>query len=147
MIKPEYPDYVDAGLKDIDESFHLRWNPRARVIKFGSYDSEGNPLPPEYEPRWEVWGKDVEGQEYKVFLVDVNGNFREPGQWLLDRLNQMNPARFGGNVSRMLREVVDQPNNLLQEVAERDWTEFVRGITDWYWNIGQTMVTKTKDGI
>lgn len=146
MTGPTYPKYVDEGLKGIDASFHIRWNPNARVTKPGGFSPDGEPIPPQYEPRYEVWGVDADGAEYRLMLCDINGEFVLPGDWLITHLNRINPANFGGNIRRMLDEMVDSPNNVLQSVHERDWQDFVQGVASWYWNIGKTMVTRTKDG-
>ena len=132
---PSYPPYVDEGLKQIDASFHLRWNPRKFIARPGHIDGAGKVVPPSYEPRYEVWGKDAEGEEYCLFTCDKLGQFQLPGEWLLQRLHQLNPANYGGSIGRMLSELVDAKNEALEQVDERDWTNFVEGMTSWYWNM------------
>lgn len=147
MIAPSYPKYVDEALKSIDQSFHLRWNPNARVIKMGHYAADGSVVPPVTEPRYEVWAKDSEGQDYRVMLVDRSGNYAEPSQWLLDHLNRINPARYDGDIGRMIAATIDKENNHLREIADRDWKEYTAALGRWYFGYGKTQVTKTKDGL
>lgn len=145
MKGPSYAKYVDESLKKIDSSFHLRWNPRCRMVRPGSFDANGQPTEPWYDGRYEVWGTDANGEEYRIMIVAVQGEYREPGEWLVERLHKLNPARYGGNVSAMLRELVDDPNNVLQEMDERDYRDFINGAVSWYWKVGNPTVSVAKD--
>lgn len=129
---PEAPQSVVEGLRNVREGLHLRWNPRAKVLRPGQYDASGDLLPPIYEPRWELWDKDPEGGEYKVMtLQGPDGSFRPPGEWLVELMRLMDPARYGGSVNRMLRALVDEHNASLQQVSEEDFDDLAEQVAKW----------------
>lgn len=133
---PEAPEHIAEGLRNIRSGLHLRWNPRAKVRRKGEWDIYGNLREePVYEPRWELWDIDPEGGEYKVMTLqgpDPDREFREPGEWLLELVRLFDPARYGGDVGRMVRAMVDDPNRRALEVAEDDFEDLVDQAVRWY---------------
>lgn len=124
------PDYVSEGLKDIRADMHLRWNPKAVLTKPGSYDAVGKLREPEYEPRWEVWDKDPEGGEYMIMrLQHMDGEFRQPGQWLLDRIQMLDPARYGGDPAKLVQEMVEHPELLREAGTQKDSDDLIEAIS------------------
>ena len=126
-----YPDYVDQELRNIREDFELRWNPKAVLVKAGSYDATGKLRDPVYEPRFELWDRDPNGRDYRVMrLQHPDGSFRAPGQWLITHLQKINPARYGGNLERMLREL--EEHNTLKEVGTiKDSDDLIEAASNW----------------
>lgn len=129
-MPPVIPDYVLSGLKDIRADMHLRWNPTAKLAKAGDIDATGKVRAPEYEPRWELWDKDPEGAEYMIMRLqwDETEAFREPGQWLLDRAKFMNPERWGGDLNKMMQELVEHPELLREAGTEKDSDDLIEAI-------------------
>lgn len=131
---PTVPDHIAEGLRSIREGLHLRYNPRAKIQRAGEFDVHGAVLSePVYDPRWEVWDKDPEGGEYKVMTVQgPDGSFRPPGEWLIELIQMVNPARYGGDVSRMVRAIVDDPNRTVTEVADEDFEDLIDQAVHWH---------------
>ena len=124
------PESVLIGLRSIRETFELRFNRKAVLLKPGGYDASGVVTTPEYDPRWELWDTDSEGATYRVMRLQTGpdedlrfpegGQFKSPGQWLVDLLNFMNPARFNGDLNQMLHEVLEEPDKLREIGTEQD---------------------------
>jgi hypothetical protein len=133
--RPSLPEGLDEALKGIRPGFYLKWNPSAVLIKGSSYiDALGRITEPAYEPRWEVWDVDAYNNDYKVMTVRTpDGGYRQPGFWLVELLNYLNPARFGGDLSKMLRAVIDDPNNVTVEVSEADLDDLIDQAAKWHW--------------
>ncbi len=45
---------IVAAIQAIDPLLDIAWNPRAIVVRYGSYDAEGNVQPAVYDGRWEI---------------------------------------------------------------------------------------------
>ncbi len=45
---------IVAAIRAIDPLLDIRWNPRAVVVAYGSYDAEGNVKPAVYDGRWQI---------------------------------------------------------------------------------------------
>ncbi len=45
---------IRAALQGIDHLLDVKWNPRALVVRYGSYDANGNIRPALYDGRWEL---------------------------------------------------------------------------------------------
>lgn len=128
MEAPSYPDYVDESLKRVRVTMHLRWNPRAFVIRAGSFDPYGQPVAPKYEGRYEVWDTDAEGAEYKIMQVqDDKGEFMLPSQWLLDTLDMFNPERYGGDITRMMK-LLEERGDRLRGIEEKDFNNLLDAV-------------------
>jgi hypothetical protein len=131
----EVPESVRIGLANISPSLHARWNPRAVLKRGWSFDVNGQPRGREYEGRWTLWARDVFGVEYKVTtLVAPDGGFIPLGDWVVEMMNFMNPERFGGDMSKMIEELVDKPNEDVSRVGERQFRELVDYLADLCWS-------------
>lgn len=129
-MRPYVPEWIEKALRDIRSGMHLRWNPTAVVKKAGSYDAVGKLREPEYEARWEVWDVDPEGAEYMVMrLQDMDGGFRQPGEWMVERLKFMNPARYGGDLMKLYEEMVENPELLREVGTQKDSDDLIDAIT------------------
>lgn len=149
MEGPSYPDYVDADLKAIRSTFRLVWNPKSVIAKPGSIDANGFIVPPTYDGRYELWDTDAEGADYRVMRVQTDGGeFRQPGEWLVSLLKLLNPERWGGDPGRMIQEMVDNHNEQLRQLAEKDFEDLIematRSYLEYYQvkNIGRPQVNK-----
>lgn len=133
---PEAPESVLIGLRSIRETFQLRWNPTAKRITPGSFDASGVVIPAEWDPRWELWDKDAEGREYMVMQLQTRGGeFRAPGAWLVELMNKLNPARYDGDVSKMIAALVDDPVNRLEEVGDADADDLFEMVARWAYQV------------
>lgn len=118
------PESVQVGLRSIKDTMRIQWNPTA-VMKGAKINAFGQVVDRIFEPRWEVWDVDAQGKDYMITRVQTDaGEFMEPDQRLVDMLNLCNPARWGGDIRRMVRALVDEPNERLKESEEREFQEF-----------------------
>lgn len=114
MEAPSYPDSVDEGLRAIRPTLRLVWNPKAVIDKPGSFDASGHSKEPTYGGRFEMWDTDPQGRDYRVFIVrNPDNSFKAPGQWIVDLMIEINPARFGGSVEKMLKHHYDKSDKML----------------------------------
>lgn len=133
MKGPSYPEYVDRELKNIRSGFVLKWNPIAVVEQGGHFDADGTLVPPVMGGRYELWDTDVEGGHYRVMIVrDPSGAYMEPGERLLTKLRMMDPARWGGDVSKMLTAMIDEENDKLQDISKEDFNEWAEAMAKWW---------------
>jgi hypothetical protein len=141
----EAPDHIVQGLKGVKAEFNLRWNPRARYVSGSSYDVNGNPRTVVYDPRWELWDRDDMGIAHKVMTLEdaETGGFMPPGEWLLQLVRLIDPARYGGDVGRMTKALVDDHNESVRKVAQKDWERLVEAVGSYYTPArGGSMVTR-----
>lgn len=129
----EPPESVVIGLRNLKPTMHLRLNRRGHLSRQWSIDANGDARKAEYEPRWELWDTDESGRNYLVMVLrDADGNFREPGEWVVERFRKFNPANF-----RSLQEMLDfahTENRTLRELeAEGNWKEFCNFAGEWVW--------------
>ena len=130
---PEVPESVEIGLKSVRETLHLRWNPQAVRVRPGYIDASGIVKPAEWEPRWELWDIDADGRPYKIMtLQHQDGSFKPPGDWLVDLINFLNPARWDGDPNKMIAALVDEPMNRLEQVADEDSDDFFGAVASWH---------------
>lgn len=131
--RPSLPDGLEADLKQIRPSFRLVWNTKARVVNPGHYDVYGIPTPVTYEPRWELWDTDPYGTDYLVMqLRQPNGDFKQPGWWLIEHLNLINPERYNGDISKMFQRLAEAPNKAIEEMADHEIDDLVEMATKWH---------------
>lgn len=103
MEAPSYPDTVDEGLRAIRPTLRLVWNPKAVIDRPGRFDASGHSAEVKYGGRFEMWDTDPQGHDYRVFIVrNQDNSFKAPDQWIVDLMLEINPARFGGSVVKML---------------------------------------------
>lgn len=125
----EVPDYVVEGLTNIREGLHLRWNPKAVMLKEGKYDALGKLIDPTFDPRWELWDTDPDGKEYMVMRLQFpDGSFRHPGQWLVDRLWQFHPEKYNNDLVKLLKATVEDPELARELRIREDSDEMIEGI-------------------
>lgn len=131
---PEVPESVAIGLRNVRETLHLRWNPQAVRVKPGYIDASGTVIPAEWDPRWELWDIDAHGKPYKIMTLQHNdGSFKPPGDWLVELINFLNPARWDGDPHKMIAALVDEPVNRLEEVCDADAEDLFRAVASWGW--------------
>lgn len=132
----EVPESVSLGLASIKPRLHARWNPQGKVLDGRSFDANGKPRHRTYEGLWELWDVDESGNTYRVCqLIGPDGGFIPLGDWVVDLVRLINPERVGGDMHRLVGELVDRPNedvarladwafeDLLDYLADRCWTE------------------------
>jgi len=128
----EAPAHITEGLQSIRSGFNLRWNVRAVLIKTGSYDVNGKAREAEYEPRWELWDVDPDGQEYMVMrLQNPDGSFRPPGDWLVQHIWKIHPGRYGGSVEKMLKALMEEPEVLREIGTMKDSDDAIDAAANW----------------
>jgi hypothetical protein len=130
----EAPESIVTDLKSIRPTFELRWNSRARYLSGSSFDVNGNPRKVAFDPRWELWDRDADGVAYKVMTLEEpeTGGFIPPGEWLPELLRLIDPARYDGDVSRMLSALVDDNNEHVRRVCQEDWERLMEAMANYY---------------
>jgi len=124
----EAPESIVLGLRSIKPTMRLVWNPTAVRIRT-EFDAYGNPKSEIQEPRWEVWDTDAEGCPYMIARVQTEeGEFQEADQRIVDMLNFCNPARWGGDVRKMVKVLVDDANERQREAEERAYQHFAEEV-------------------
>jgi hypothetical protein len=137
----EAPESVVLGLRGIRAAFNLRWNSTARSVGERSFDVNGKPREIAWDPRWELWDTDEFGAEYRVMVLeDESGAFVPPGEWLVDLVNLINPARYDGDMEKMIQALVDDPNENVRKVGERQFESLTEHLAE-YFGPRRSMVT------
>ena len=129
----EVPEHIAEGLSNIRETLHLRWNPLAVLRRPGDIDANGHVVTEaEYEPRWELWDTDADGKEYMVMRVQtVEGEFRPVGEWLVEHIWKIHPARYGGDVHKMVQAQIDDPDTLRELGTQKDIDNLIEAVSQW----------------
>lgn len=129
----EVPEHIAEGLRNIRSGLRLQWNPRAVLTAAGGLDANGLKVKdPEYEPRWELWDTDPEGHDYMVMRVqNVDGSFRYIGDWLVEYVGMLNPAKWGGDIHAMIEALIDDPTALQEAGTEKDSDDLIDAAARW----------------
>lgn len=131
---PSYPESIKDDLKSVRPTFNLRWNAKAKLVTPGEYDAQGGiKKDPVYDGRWELWDIDCEGQEYLVcVLQNPDGSFRPVDQRLVELVRFVDPNRWGGDPGKMLKALVDEPNQKIADAAGREADDLIEMASKWY---------------
>jgi hypothetical protein len=131
----EVPESVRIGLASIKPTLHVRYNRKAKAITGAAVDVNGEPYVLKYEPRWELWDKSEGGREYQITtLEDPDGGFIPIGEWVIEYFQLINPANYGGDMSKMIEALVDSPNRDAQRLAEKTFEEVLDFFADFMWH-------------
>jgi hypothetical protein len=124
----EAPESIVLGLQGIKSTMRAVFNPTAVRLQT-EFDAFGNPKNVAFEPRWEVWDTDATGCPYMITRVqDEDGGYQEIDQRTVDMLNFCNPARWGGDVRKMVKALVDDVNERQKESEERSNQHFAEEV-------------------
>jgi len=126
------PEDVVIGLRNVRDTFDLRFNRTAKVVGGASFDVNGNPRKPEFEARWELWDTDPAGNEYKVMTVEKEEKYVPPGYWLVELVRLIDPARYGGDLSKMVQALVDEPNARMDALDEDHLNDLIEYLGDMF---------------
>lgn len=128
------PESVTTGLRNVRETFTLRWNHKGKVVGKRSFDVNGNPRELTYEPRWELWDMDVDGIVYKLMTLEdyVTGEFLPADDRFVEFVNLINPARYDGSVEKMIEALVDSQNDFVQHMAEKEFEALIDSVGSYY---------------
>jgi hypothetical protein len=127
----EAPESVRIGIQAVRPTMRLVWNERA-VQARTEYDAFGKPKRIVFDPRWELWDTDAEGQAYMVTrLQEPDGSFRDADYRLVEFLNLINPERYDGDPAAMLQALVDDPNQRIEDGAEAMFQDLAREAAKW----------------
>jgi len=136
----EVPESVKIGLANIRPTLHARWNPTGRQTGGFSFDVNGNPRQKTYDPRWELWDTDEFGNTYKITTLEgMNNEYLPLGEWVVEYMQLINPARYDGDLHKMIEALVDSKNEAVEKIhkdvfdhiaeyfADRQWSEEHKG--------------------
>ena len=130
----EAPAHIQEGLRNISPGMRLVWNPTARVKESWGFDVNGNARHIEYDPRWELWDTDGHGVDYKLSTLEgPGGTYVPPGEWLLELRRKLDPNRFGGDITKLVNALVEEPNLEVERLSEESFKEFVDALAEEHW--------------
>jgi len=128
----EAPKHIQDGLRDIRETLHLRWNSKSVLLEAGSFDSTGKASEPKYDARFELWDTSPDGLLYMVMkLQDPEGEFRFPGEWLLELIWKLHPEKYDGDVAKLVLAQIDDPETLREAGTKKDSDSLIDAVCDW----------------
>jgi hypothetical protein len=131
----EVPVDVSVGLANVRPTLHVRWNPTARPVSGASFDVNGEPRKVVYDPRWELWDKDEMGAEYRVTVLEgPKGEYLPLGTWVLELVALINPANYGGDLSKMVEALVDKPNEDVARLGDKAFEHLTEYLADLSWH-------------
>lgn len=131
----EVPESVRIGLENIGPDLHCRYNRKGKAVESAATDVNGNPYILEYQPRWELWDKDAHGNEYMVTTLEgPDGEYVPLGEWVIEYFQLINPANYGGDMSKMIEALVDSPNRDVERVGEKAFEELLDYFADHMWH-------------
>ena len=130
---PSYPEHIDEELQRIDPTFRLKWEPRCAMNGVSTHrDENGRIIKPTFEGRFELWATDTAGRDYVVQVLETEeGEFKPPGDWLVQRRRQLNPERFGGSTDEMVRRHVEIPAAERERKLQEESDNAVDDGIDW----------------
>lgn len=130
----EAPEAIVTGLRNIRPTFSLVLNPRGRVIGERSFDVNGHPREVTWDPRWELWDRDADGIAYKVMTLEdaETRGYLPPDQRFLDFVNLINPERYGGNVEKVIQALVDDANEYVKHLAQKDFESLTDSLSNYF---------------
>ncbi len=128
----EIPENIAEGLRNIRSGMRLEWNPRAVLLVEGGLDINGLKIKdPEYDPRWEVWDTDPEGQDYMVMRVqEIDGSFRQADDRLVHHIGMLNPERWP-STEAMVQALIDDPTALQEAGTKQDSDDLIEAAGNW----------------
>lgn len=128
----EPPKHIQESLKDVRWGLHLRWNAISVLVKAGEFDSNGKATRPKYEGRFELWDTDPDGREYMVMkLQDPEGEFRYPGEWLVELVWKLHPEKYDGDISKLVLAQIDDPDTLREAGTKKDSDDLIDAVVNW----------------
>ena len=128
----EAPKHIQDSLRDIREGLHLRWNPASVLLKVGSIDATGKATNPTYDGRFELWDTTPDGLVYMVMKIqDPDGNFRMPGEWLLEHIWKLHPQRYNNDISKLVLAQIDDPETLREIGTKKDSDSLIDAVANW----------------
>ncbi len=129
----EVPDHLKEALSNIREGLHFRYNRKAVLKEPGQLAASGVLVKdPEYEPRFEIWDTDPYGKLYMVMRVQHNdGSFRFPDDRLIEHIWMLHPARYNGDVRKMVMAQIDNPETLREMGTKKDSDDLIEAIANW----------------
>jgi hypothetical protein len=136
-IAPQSGDDVRLVVEDLqrlDRQLDVRWEPRAVMVKRGSYSASGQIVDPVYEGRWRVihYDTSVQTATWRPFThicyvtepvevgsglkaMSADGPYAPLGPWLVEFFRQAD--RHNQEGARRLREKLDAMNDASDEAA------------------------------
>ena len=110
MEAPYYPPHVDQALRHIDGGMYLLWNPTGVLVSWQHWKPNGDYAAPEFEGRYEVRCRDAWGEDYFVLLLELDGEYVQPGDWMLAKIWKHHLEKYDGDLLKYHEETVVKPN-------------------------------------
>lgn len=131
----EVPEDVRIGLANIRQTLRARWNPLAKVTEEWSFDANGEARHKKHEGRWELWDTDESGRDYKITMLEKDGQYVPLGMWVVALVQQINPANYDGDMHRMIEALVDKPNHDIERLGQQQFEELTDYLADLQWHV------------
>jgi len=124
---------VVIALRNVRQTFELRWNPKVVPGRRSSFDANGCPRDVEYEGRWELWDVDGSNIPYRVMiLMGPEREYVAPDMKFVDFVRLIDPARYDGSVEKMIAAMVDSQNDWCKELNDREFEHLVDSAANYY---------------
>ena len=125
---------IVIALRGVRPTFELIFNPVARIAKERSFDANGDARVKEFEGRWELWDTDVDNIRYKVCTLESPGRqFKHPDMKFVELIRLVDPARYDGDLSKMVEAMVDRHNeDLVSGLEEATFNEVAGSMAEYF---------------
>ena len=110
MDAPYYLPHVDEALRNIDSGMYLQWNPTGVLTSWQHWKRNGDYVAAEFEGRYEVRCRDAWGDDYFVKLLELDGEYVQPGDWMLAEIWGHHLEKYDGDIFKYNEETVVKHN-------------------------------------
>lgn len=139
--------HLEVALRDQIPGATLILNEQSRFKK-GRILTAGGADRGDYEARWELWGTDASGLRYRVTRLEgPTGEFVPPGDWFVDAMRLLDPARYGGDLHKMIDELVDKPNENVRRLHQETFDNLIEAMGSHYFGLSKRRVSVLNPGL
>ncbi len=139
----EAPADVTIAIQGVRPTMRFVFNLTAKVASERSFDANGKARELTHEARWELWDTDVFGVDYRVCTLEAPGDgYLFPNMTFVEWIRLSDPARYDGDLSKMMEAMVDTHNeDLVSQMSENTFEELGRKLAEAYFDAKTPMVS------